>query len=239
MLPLIDQSLLLKGVGGDVFEKGPTVAIDLSLPTEEQFGKYRKGHRYEVNRAKREGVTCIHDTEWEHFDTFVDIYHETMHRANAAEHYFFDKSYFIRLRELLGDHLHLFVAYRNGEVLSGALFTLCDRIVQYHLAGTRSRHMRLAPSKLVIDTVRLWGTEIGARIFHLGGGLGSAEDSLFQFKAGFSDLRYSFTVWQMVVNQEVYRKLTEQKSTWNKVNKLATGDGDFFPAYRYPMRTVP
>jgi hypothetical protein len=229
---------------GECVPMGRTVALDLRLPTEKQRQQYRTNHKRNINRLRREGATCLHDDEWQYFDTFIDIYYQTMRRAGASDDYFFDRAYFVRLRELLGDHLHLFVALgpagtpEEGCVLSGGLFTFCNSIVQYHLGGTDSRYLNLGASKLIFDTVRMWGTELGAEMFHLGGGVGSREDSLFQFKAGFSNLTCQFQVWKMVVNEQMYIKLAEQKRVWNQAAGLAAMDDHYFPAYRCPTKPL-
>jgi len=236
--PLFDQSPLLRG-NGQVLTIGTTIAIDLSLPVDVQRQQYRANHKRDINRARREGIACVHDENWNYFDTFVEIYYETMRRTGASDYYFFDRTYFTHLRELLDDRLHLFVALKEGVVLSGALFTVCNSTIQYHLGGTDSQYLDLAPSKLIFDTVRLWGTEIGGHFLHLGGGLRSREDGLYRFKAGFSKLRYQFSIWRMVVDQGMYNQLAKQKRAWNKANGLEAIDGDYFPAYRCPTRKVP
>jgi hypothetical protein len=231
--PLYDQEAYLAQSGGLVRAMGPTVAIDLSLPPDEQRRQYRTNHKRDIKRAQREGVVCLHDRNWTHLDTFVDIYYDTMSRTNAADYYFFDRSYFARLRELLGDKLHLLVALKDQVVVSGLLVTCCNSIIQYHLGGTDRRYLDLASSKLLFDTVRSWGNEMDARIFHLGGGAGARRDGLFHFKAGFSRLEYQFKVWQMVVNEAVYRELVRQREFGSESGELEAA-GDYFPAYRRP-----
>jgi len=236
--PFFDQEPYLRDLGGQVQEVGATVVIDLSLPAEAQRRQYRSNHKRDIKKARREGVTCVHDEDCNYLHPFVEMYHETMRRTGASEYYFFDRTYFARLLELLGDYVHLFVAIKEGVVLSGALFTLCNSIIQYHLGGTDSRYLSLAPSKLIFDSVRLWGTEIGARIFHLGGGVRSRQDSLFRFKAGFSKLRYRFRIWKMVVDPEAYSQLVEQKRAWNEATGVEVTEDSYFPAYRCPTRPV-
>ncbi len=235
--PLIPQCGLLSGLGECVFV-GQTVSIDLNLPVDVQRQQYRSNHKRDINRARREGITCVHDDDWKYLDTFIELYHETMGRTDATGYYFFDRAYFTHLRNALGNRLNLFVALKEGAVLSGALFTVCNSIIQYHLGGTYSRYLNLAPSKLIFDTVRIWGNELGVDIFHLGGGVGSREDGLFHFKAGFSSLRCQFKVWRMVVNQGVYKQLLEQKRLWSKAEGLEAVDNNYFPAYRCPTDII-
>ena len=236
--PVYNQESYLTGLDSQVQNVGQTVAIDLTLPVHIQRQQFRTNHKRDINRAKREGIRCIYDEDWHFFDSFLDVYYQTMNRASADDYYFFDRSYFTCLRELLGNKLHLFVALKEGVVTSGALFTVCNSIVQYHLGGTDLRYLELAPSKLIFDTVRLWGTEIGAKIFHLGGGIGSREDSLFRFKAGFSSLKYQFKVWRMVANQDVYEQLVDQQRNWNDANGFQAIDDSYFPAYRCPNQLM-
>jgi hypothetical protein len=233
--PLFEQPLLLDQLG-QILEIGPTAAIDLTLSTEVQYQRYRKSHRYEIEKAQEEGVRGIHDTDWTYLQDFIDVYYETMRRVNADDYYFFDQGYFSRLRQLLGEHLHLFVALKDGRVISGALFTYCNGIIQYHLSGTDSDYRALAPSKLILDTVRCWGNEIGAKVFHLGGGVGGKKDGLFRFKAGFSDQVYQFKIWRMIVDPRAYQQLVDQKQHWNQAHGLEVADSEYFPAYRAPTR---
>lgn len=236
--PLLDQSILLHGCEGEIVEVGTTVAIDLSLPVDVQRQKYRADHKRGINKLNREGIICVHDEEWKYLDAFFDIYCDTMRRTGAKNEYYYDRAYFERLRMLLGDRLHLFVTLKEGEVLSGGLLTICNAIIQYHLAGTDSRHLDVASSKLIIDTVRLWGNRIGARLFHLGGGVGAREDNLFHFKAGFSDTRYQFKAWRTVVDPLMYENLVRQKQAWNEVHGLQVIDDNYFPVYRSPTRSI-
>lgn len=224
--PLIPQEGLLAGLG-ECQSHGRTVAMDLTQTPEQQRAAYRGAYRTRINRLQREGVVCVRDEEGRHMAEFVDIYHETMRRVGAHHSYFFGADYFAKLAEGLGATLQLFVVIAAGRVAAGGLFTLCNGIVQYHLGGTRDEFLDLSPNPLIVDSVRLWANQMGSRVFHLGGGVGSKEDSLFHFKTGFSDGRHTFNTWRWVVAPEIYRKLCEETG-------VAT-DTDYFPAYRSPI----
>lgn len=233
--PLMDQDYLLQDFG-QVVDIGPTAAIDLTLPVDVQEQHYRTDHRYRINKAKREGVVCQRDEEWNHFDDFIEIYNQTMRRVDAADYYFFSNDYFYRLRDLLEDHLQLFLAFKGETVISASLFTVCNSIIQYHLSGTRSEYLDLSPNRIILDAARIWGTEVGAKVLHLGGGVGGKEDGLFHFKSGFSNLTYQFKIWRAVVNKEAYRDLNTKKQFWNDQHHLEVVDQDYFPEYRAPTR---
>lgn len=235
--PLHPQPQLLAGLG-ECVATGQTVSIDLTLPPDAQRAKYRKNNLRAINRLGQLGVTCLHDREAVYLREFVDLYYETMGRVGAASRYFFAPDYFEELVFNPQSPVQLFVCFHEGTVISGALVTVHDGIVQYHLGGTRNAALRLAPMKLLFDTVRSWSHEQGARVFHLGGGSGAREDSLFQFKAGFSDRRHEFFTWRWVLFPAIHDQLCGEKGQWNEQHGLESLSSPHFPAYRSPTIAV-
>ncbi len=229
--PLLPQTTVMSGLG-EIVHCGKTVSIDLQCPPAAQFAVYRKSHRYEINRMRRKAMICEVSTDLEDWDTFIEIYTETMHRVKAEGGYFFEKAYFESLRQWLSDIFHLFLCRQDGQVLCGGLFTLCDSVVQYHLSGVREAFISLSPTKLMLDEVRLWANAQGARVFHLGGGVGSKEDSLFLFKAGFSDCRHDFLLWRWICNPEIYSRLVVARQQWYEQQGNGSISETYFPAYR-------
>lgn len=234
--PLIPQRGMLAGLG-DCRPEGETVSIDLSVSPDEQRARYRASVRTRVEKLRREGLIGLRDRDKRHLPEFTDIYHETMRRVKAHCSYFFEKEYFTRLASDLGPALELFVVTLDGVVTAGGLFTICDGIVQYHLGGTRDAFLRRGPMSLLFDTVRLWANEEGARVIHLGGGVGSREDGLFHFKTGFADRRHIFATWRWVVEPAAYRDLSDRDARRNVAHGLQRTSGDYFPQYRCP--TIP
>lgn len=230
MHPVIENDAGLRI--GEIISLGETVSIDLTLPKEEQFRRYRRDHRYGIPKAVNKGITVLHDEDWTYFESFMALYQATMHRVKADARYFFGKEYFNRLREALGSHLHLFVALFDERVISASMFTTMNGIVQYHLSGSSPDEMKHAASKLIIDRVREWAVDQGNRVFHLGGGLGSKEDSLFLYKAGFSPLRHRFKIWRHIVDRDRYLLAVGQRRDWLSNRGLVFSDKHFFPQYR-------
>ncbi len=231
--PLIPQTGILAAIG-DCRPEGETVSIDLTLAPEMQWAQYRASYKSSINKLRRAGLVCMRDEGKHHLADFTRIYHQTMRRVNAHESYFFKPDYFTCLAERLGPALELFVAKLDGVVIGAALFTICDGIVQYHLGGTSDDFVKIAPTPLLIDSARLWANERGARTMHLGGGVGSKEDSLFFFKSGFSQRRHTFPTWRWVIEPEAYRKLCDEKTGRNVADGVQWTSTDFFPQYRCP-----
>jgi hypothetical protein len=212
---------------------GQTVSIDLTISKEDKCARYRTDHRQGIKRLKREGFSCMEDTELTYLDDFVRIYHETMSRVDAHPHYYFDKSYFESLLKNMNGMMHLFACMKGEEVACMGVFSLCNGIVQYHLSGSCSRFRKYAPMKLLIDFVRDWGSKHGAHTFHLGGGVGSKEDSLLDFKSGFSNQRHEYSVWEKILMPEEYKLLCDNKHDTNMTNNAAKNRDYYFPQYRF------
>jgi len=218
-----DQQLLLSGLG-EVIHTNQTVGIDLNLPEQELKRQYTHSLQNQINQLKRRNILVEEVKTPEKIDLFIEIYKENMRRVNASEMYFFPNDYFYRFMEELP--ASLFLAYYEGQVIGGSLFTRCNGIVQPHLSATRNEYLRWSPLKLVWDCIRKDALEKNEKWLHLGGGVGGADDSLFQFKAQFSNLRFSFKTWRYIHNQEAYAQLISQKYP-NRIPQSS-----FFPLYR-------
>jgi hypothetical protein len=238
MNPVLGNAGWIGDIG--VLEKmGQTVSIDLTEPVEVQLRGYRKDHRDGIRKAGQRGCAAFHDASMAHFEEFIDLYHQTMTRVGAGARYFFDQKYFADLRTAMGAHLHLFVASLADAPCAAGLFIHTGSIVQFHLSGSSPEGLKHAGSKLVVDEARKWAVAAGAHSLHLGGGVGSKEDSLFLFKSGFSGKRHDFLVWKNILQPELYRDLLRTRKEWLLGEGGELADDHFFPAYRAtPVRTA-
>jgi hypothetical protein len=218
---------------GLVVEQGRTVSIDLTKPPDKLWQETRSRHKNGINRARRAGVTVRLDRNFEALSHFIDLYNQTMTRRCATAYYFFDGQYYRSLVDGLGKDLLLFVAEEADQVIGGALFTLArpSGIMQYHLSGSDWDYRHRQPTKIIIHTAREWGRMHGFSRLHLGGGIGSATDSLHDFKRGFSPDTHVFSTQRVVVNREAYHTLSAGRTA------SASDLHGYFPAYRRPVAT--
>jgi sugar O-acyltransferase (sialic acid O-acetyltransferase NeuD family) len=222
--PLIDNNFIFHDFG-IVNEANKTVAIDLRLSVEEQLAQYRKSNKYEINQLRKNGFEVVETKSKEAIDAFIAIYYESMNRLEASKEFYYDAEYFHSFFDNKCFNAKLLVAKKEGEIIAGAIFTITNKIMQYHLAGTAEKYNKLAPMKLILDEARLLGNTLNLDFLHLGGGVSSSEeDSLFRFKTGFSHDKYQFKTWQLVVDQSKYDDLVLE-------NKTELGS-EFFPLYR-------
>ena len=223
---------LLHGLG-NVRRAGTTVAIDLAEDEAKQLAGMTKGHRYDIRKAERTGVTVREGQGVDALRAFKALYEETMDSHNASQFYRFPQEYFDGLATLRDGCARVFFALQGESVVSAALFLFRRPFIQYHLAGTPRSMLKLNGAKAIIDTVRRLGATHGYRFLHLGGGLGGAEDSLFRFKAGFSRHRLPFLVAEHVINVEAYQHLEARRRAWlHAQGRELRQDVTFFPSYR-------
>lgn len=215
--------------------RGKTVAIDLTRDMATLEREMRSGFRYDIRRLKQGGYFSVVD-DWSVLPEFTDVYRKNMARNAADAFYHFDQAHFEALVRCLRDRIHLAaVRAPDGSVACAALFSEVDGIVQYHLSGTAVEHLHRAPGKLLIADMLDWAKQRGAHFLHLGGGLGGREDSLYQFKRGFSSLTYAFNTAAVIHDMDRYQDLvrTADASAGSEL-----GDVTFFPRYRAPGRRL-
>jgi CelD/BcsL family acetyltransferase involved in cellulose biosynthesis len=227
--PLLPLPIHGSATCDELVRHGETVCIDLTLPEETIWKDMRENHRRDIRKLNKIGFRVEID-RWEYFQAFIDIYVQSMERCCADEFYFFDDEYFTGLRQALAERLHLCtVLSATGDVAAAGLFTAVHGIVQYHLGGTTNECLRLSPTKLMFDALFRWAKDAGNTVFHLGGGVGCSDDSLFRFKAGFSEWTTDFYTYRMVLDQEKYIELNRM---WQERCNDQGGDPGFFPRYR-------
>jgi hypothetical protein len=207
--PLLPVSMSALGDVGAVVHHGETVSVDLSLSVDEMWHETRSDHRNHINRARRAGVTVVWD-EWDRLADWVAVYHENMRRLGASDYYLVPAGHVAALHDALGDRMHLATALIDGEVVGGNTFFEYRGFIQGYLASTRRENNHHA-DKLLYDEVRRWTKSRGNTIFHVGGGVGGAKDSLFSYKAGFSSGRHPFHTWRVVTDRAGYEDLLRRK----------------------------
>ncbi|WP_439151238.1 peptidoglycan bridge formation glycyltransferase FemA/FemB family protein [Winogradskyella sp.] len=219
--PYIEQNQILDGLG-EVVELGAVVNIDVTLPLDESRRAYSKSNKNQINKLRRQCEVVKAETKEDIID-FISIYYENMKRLNADDHYYFDESYFLKFMEITDFETDILMVKDNEtqKYIAGSMFIKTKDIVQFHLSGTRTDFLRLKPSKLFLDEMRIQAHNQGYKFFNLGGGLGSEKDTLFEFKASFSKDFRAFKIWKYVVNEDVYSDLSKDKS-----------NTDYFPKYR-------
>lgn len=230
--PFFDQKRVMQKFGG-VHPNGKTIAIDLTVPIEDQRQKYHKRLAEKIRQLRRKGYEVREAKGAENIKLFASIYTENMQRIGASDFYLFTESYFNDLHNSTEFNSKLLLVYnQEGLAVCGAYIVCTNEIIQAHLLGTRTAYLADSPAKLLTDEITVIGREMGAKYFHLGGGLNFKEDSLFEWKACFSDYILNFNSWRYITDQAPYSSLLKKR------NIDENDDVDFFPLYRYTKKLI-
>jgi hypothetical protein len=174
-------------------------------------------HRRAVRKARKAGVSVAAAGG---IGEFVALYEETMRRAGASAFYFFAPEYW-QVLEHTG--LVRFDARLGDETVASALCLASAPWLHYHLGASSDEGRRIGAMTLLFLEAATWARERGYERFHLGGGVGGAEDSLHEFKRRFDPGGLvDAAIGKAIHDAEAYARLA---------GRAASVDG-FFPAYR-------
>lgn len=191
---------------------------------EEVFAGMDAHHRRVVRKALAAGVEFAPEIGPEELDGFVALYRETMRRHDASDFYYFPEEYWLHLATKLEDALVRFDAYEDGELAACILCLAAPPLLHYHLGASSERGQSLGANHVLFCETAGWAAERGFTHFHLGGGVGGFEDSLYEFKRRFDpDGRLPATLGKVVHDEGAYRRLSGSEEI---------DYAGFFPAYR-------
>ncbi len=209
----------------EVIGLGGTIAMDLSS-AETIWANITSKNRNMIRKAQKNGLRIYRAQNSEIYTVFKEIYDKTMDKDHAEEYYYFSEEFYQSILNDLKNQAQVFYAQaENGEIAAATIIIGANGMLNYHLSGSRYEYQKLAPTNLMLYEVALWGSENGYRSFHLGGGVGSKEDSLYSFKKAFyrgEPKRYY--IGKKILNQEIYEQLVEMCGEIKNPS--------FFPKYR-------
>ena len=152
---------------------------------DELFAGMGSHHRRWARRALAAGVVAGAAGEPGRLDAFVSLYEETMRRKDASGFYLFPNAYWQLLGTGLYESLARFDAVLDGELVASILCLAGGSWLHYHLGCSSERGQAVGANHLLFHTAASWAGEHGFTRFHLGGGVGGFEDSLYEFKRRF------------------------------------------------------
>lgn len=208
----------------EVVDLGHTVCMDISTKEAIWDGLTSK-NRNLIRKAVKNGVRVYWGRDESLFAEFAQIYNATMDKVGADGYYYFHKEFYDSILYDMKDRALVFSAKLAGETIAMSIILYGGGQLHYHLSASRTEYQSYAPTNLLLYEAACFGNSIGMKTFHLGGGLGSREDSLYHFKKQFH--RYEdtqFSIGRAVFDRQAYERL-------RLLNNDAKETG-FFPAYR-------
>jgi len=199
------------------------VFIDLNKEWDEIWTDLSKTTKRYIRKAQNEFSTVYikEKPEEEEILSFFSLYNQTMKIQNASSKYFFDLKF-------IKNHFNfnnILVYCSNNENIVGAsaIMLRSKNFMHYHL-GSTNYEFKSSPLRAVLWHSVRWAKENGCKIFHFGGGRGE-NDSLYNFKKGFSNDISPFHIGKIIFNQDYYDKL-------NSLNPYKEEIKEYFPSYR-------
>ena len=208
----------------EVVDLGHTVCMDISSKETIWDGLTSK-NRNLIRKAKKSGVQIYWGRDESLFAEFEEIYNATMDKVGADGYYYFHRAFYDSILYELRHQALVFSAKLGEKTIAMSIILYGNGQLHYHLSASRKEYQSYAPTNLLLYEAACFGSSIGMKTFHLGGGLGSREDSLYHFKKQFC--RYEdtqFSIGRAVFDREAYERL-------RRLNNDAKETG-FFPAYR-------
>lgn len=214
----------------NVIDLGKTVAMDLESEELIWSNIIGKCHN-KINKAKRNGLVVKHsNSDFELYKTFMEIYKETMDHDDATDYYYFSEEFYRSIHEDMHDEYELFYVELEGKIIAMSIMLFANGYMHYHLSGSLVEYRNMAPTNLLLYEAAKWGSQKGFRLLHLGGGVGSGEDSLYIFKMSFNkNSDFQFSISKDIFDQEKYNELVELRK---QVDPYFNVESSFFPLYR-------
>jgi len=211
---------------------GPRAAVELlagtvawRLDQGDPAVRMHRHHRRTVRKAESAGVETTVSVAPERLDRFVRFYELTMERRDAADFYYFPREYWKALEIGLRERIVLFEAADDAALLCLA----APPWLHYHLGASGDEGRTRGSSNLLFLEAARWAAAHGCTRFHLGGGVGGRDDSLFEFKRRFDpEGVLEAAIGKVVHDEAAYRGLAGADA----------GVEGFFPAYRALPSTV-
>ena len=212
----------------DVLNIGSTITLDLESKTK-IWENFTSKNRNVVRKAKKSGVRIYWGRSISLFEHFISLYNKTMDKNKANDYYYFEKDFYNSILEDLKYNSLIFYAVYDEKIIAMSIILFGNQQLHYHLSASDRDYSHLGPTNLLLYEVACWGCENNFKTFHLGGGVGSKEDSLFKFKKAFNkDSHTYYSIGKKIINEEIYDKLVKIRQE----NEVYIINESFFPLYR-------
>ena len=207
----------------NTIQLGEVVHMELAS-SEEIWSNITSKNRNVIRKAMKNDVKIYNGRFPEIFDTFRLIYNGTMDKDNAEDYYYFDKHFYDSVLNDLPHNSQVFWAEKDGTIIAASIMLTANKKMNYHLSGSLKEYSSLAPTNLLLYEAALWGCANGYKSLYLGGGVGSAEDSLFKFKKAFfkGDTNHYY-IGNRIYDERAYNELVKFRGLLNS---------EYFPKYR-------
>jgi hypothetical protein len=172
-----------------VVEPGETQAIWLADGLDAANSKSRTDHRWAVRKALREGVTARRAAGLDDWRAYYAVYEDSLRRWGDAATSRYGWPLFEALYDLASPHVSLWLAEKEGQIISGALCFYAARIgVEWH-AASLERSLPVKPADFLKQAAMEEGCSRSIDWYDLGPSGGHEGVRAFKAKLGPTSLQ--------------------------------------------------
>ena len=143
-------SCLSMGAGFEA-EYDETHAIKLSEGFEAIIGRWTKGHRSAVGKARREGVAVRVAEGLDDWQSYFSIYRSSINRWGWRASSSYGWGLFSEMYKLSSSNIKLWLAFKDGKAIAGAIMFYTKRHVAYWHGAALDEFFPLRPVNLMIS----------------------------------------------------------------------------------------
>ncbi len=153
---------------------------------DEVFGGFASKWRYNIRLAERSGVHITLGTRDD-----IEAFHAIMRETGDRDGFIIrTPDYFTKMFDELGEHLRLYLAHYNGQLIGGTIAIAYGDKVWYLYGASSNAHRNVMPNYLLQWAMIRWAVELGCRVYDFRGVSGDTSPEnplygLFRFKKGF------------------------------------------------------
>ncbi|HSH21422.1 MAG TPA: peptidoglycan bridge formation glycyltransferase FemA/FemB family protein [Candidatus Caenarcaniphilales bacterium] len=142
-----------------------SLSVDLRRTEDELLGSFSKGHRADIRRAQREGVTVRTGTE-DDAEVLHELLRATQQRKSFGIH---SAAYYRCVLHCFGERARLFVAEQAGTPVAASLVLAWGQHGIYLAAGSNDQGLRHRAGHLLQWSAIRWARDRGALTYDLWG----------------------------------------------------------------------
>jgi len=196
----------------DTIQPRYNMVLDLKNKTEEELlNSFHSKTRYNIRLAARKGVKVTYSQSIEDLKEFYNLYEIMSHRHGISYRPY---AYFERMLKAFGDHIRVYLAEHEGDIIAGALAISYGDKTWYAYGGSSNEKRNLMAPYLVQWEMIKWALEQGKDRYDFGGVFYlDKSNGLYRFKEGFCHPdKYTEYIGEIhsVIDREAYEIHTKK-----------------------------
>ena len=193
-----------------IYSACKTVTVDCQLKPEFMWSNiYKKSNKEKIKKIQKKNAKVFFSKDIKAMLKFTEIYNENLKSINAEKKYFFDLNYFNSISNNLNQNFFIAHLEIEGEILASQIVIYGTNFGHTHLQGTSPKGKKLGVTNLLKHEVIMRAKKLNLQYLNFGGGrTNDKDDSLLQFKSGFSSTFSEFYLGEKIYRNDLYQELT-------------------------------